>query len=152
MGAAAADANPNDDAPKANVFARLKAYGLGGVLAYGVFNTLYYVVAFLVAVAAGVRTDAFSATSAASIAKTLSAILVAVWAGSQALKLPRALAALACAPLANRLLDAAAGRLPAAWPDARKRTAAFAALCAACWSLFALAFGVGYYAVASAAA
>ena len=143
--------SPNN---KPSIFEQVKNQGFGGVLAYGVFNTLYYVSAFTVAIVASAKTGALGVGAKAGgsvVFAKLSALLVTVWAGSQVTKLPRAMAALACAPLANRTLDYAADRLPSSWTLARRRTCAFAGVVVLCWALFAAVFAAGYLAVATSA-
>lgn len=80
---------------------RLAAAGLAGIVAYGIFNTLYYTVAFLMVFnLAKVPSGQGLAASAQAAAK----ILAVVWAGSQVTKLARAGAALLAVPFVDALL------------------------------------------------
>ena len=105
----------------------LRAYGLAGVLSYGLLNTLYYSVAFVVAWTTVVKAPSGLGYFAA--AKAFAKTFVLVWAGSQVTKPLRAAGAVLGAPLAKRLLGAVRARLP---PDWATEGAAFAALVLAC--------------------
>jgi hypothetical protein len=93
--------------------ATLRAYGLAGVLSYGLLNTLYYSVAFLVAWTTVVQAP--SGLGYAAAGKAFAKTFVLVWAGSQLTKPLRAAGAVVGAPLAKRLLGAVRGRLPPGW-------------------------------------
>jgi hypothetical protein len=81
---------------------RLAAAGLAGVVAYGIFNTIYYTVAFLMVFKLSkVPHGQGLAASAQAAAK----ILAVVWAGSQVTKIPRAGAALLAVPFVDALMD-----------------------------------------------
>ncbi|KAH7619064.1 hypothetical protein Ndes2526B_g06016 [Nannochloris sp. 'desiccata'] len=81
---------------------RLAAAGLAGIVAYGIFNTLYYTVAFLMVFKlAKVPSGQGIAASAQAALK----ILAVVWAGSQVTKVARAGAALLAVPFVDALLD-----------------------------------------------
>lgn len=106
---------------------RLKRYGLAGVLAYGLFNTVYYAGAFLAAWAA--RGAAVKGAGLQAGAREAAAVLAAVWVGSQVTKALRAGLALALAPLVDSAIHRAALRTGA------RRKAIFAAavlVCAVC--------------------
>lgn len=106
---------------------RLKRYGLAGVLAYGLFNTVYYAAAFLMAWAA--RGRAVRGAGLQAGAKEAAAVLAAVWVGSQVTKALRAGLALALAPL----VDSAIHRVTL--KTGARRKAVFAAavlLCCVC--------------------
>ncbi len=85
-----------------SVWDRLASAGLAGIVAYGLFNTLYYTVAFLMVFnLAKVPSGQGLAASAQAVAK----ILAVVWAGSQATKPARAGAALLAVPFVDALMD-----------------------------------------------
>ncbi|PRW60029.1 TY4B-J: Transposon Ty4-J Gag-Pol poly [Chlorella sorokiniana] len=81
---------------------RLQSLGLAGVMAYGLFNTLYYTAtfAFFWLVVAKVPRGLGLAVTA----QKFLTVMAAVWAGSQVTKVPRAAAALVLAPLVDRLM------------------------------------------------
>jgi hypothetical protein len=92
--------NTSEKSP--SVFDRLASAGLAGVVAYGIFNTVYYTAAFLMVFKlAKVPSGQGLAASAQAVAK----ILAVVWAGSQVTKLARAGAALLAVPFVDALLD-----------------------------------------------
>jgi hypothetical protein len=107
--------------------AALRSYGLAGVLAYGLLNTLYYTCAFLVVWVYVLKVPAGLGTAAA--ARRFGETFVVVWAGSQVTKLARAGGALVLAPVANALLDRVQARLP---ERLRSRGVAFTAAVCAC--------------------
>mmetsp|Transcript_25205 Transcript_25205/g.44951 ORF Transcript_25205/g.44951 Transcript_25205/m.44951 type:complete len:219 (-) Transcript_25205:440-1096(-) len=81
---------------------KLAHYGLAGVIAYGLLNTIYYVCAFVFFV------NAVQVPKGMGIAATCKKLLeafVLTWAGSQVTKLPRLAGAAALAPFVNRLLN-----------------------------------------------
>lgn len=85
-----------------SISTRLAAAGLAGIVAYGIFNTLYYTVAFIMVFKlAKVPSGQGLAASAQATAK----ILAVVWAGSQVTKLVRAGAALLAVPFVDALLS-----------------------------------------------
>lgn len=85
-----------------SVWDHLASAGLAGIVAYGLFNTLYYIIAFLLVFnLAKVPSGQGLAASAQAAAK----ILAVVWAGSQVTKLPRAGAALLAVPFVDALLN-----------------------------------------------
>ena len=89
--------------PPRTIQQRLSAAGLAGIVAYGLFNTLYYAGAFLLVWFNLVKPSGGQGivASAQAAAKTFAI----VWAGSQVTKLPRAGAALLAVPLVDRLLE-----------------------------------------------
>jgi len=103
---------------------RLKRYGLAGVLAYGLFNTVYYAAAFLAAWAA--RGAAVRGAGLQAGAREAAGVLAAVWVGSQVTKALRAGLALALAPL----VDSAIHRV--ALKTGARRKAIFAAAVLVC--------------------
>ncbi|CAM9508074.1 unnamed protein product [Sphacelaria rigidula] len=97
---------------------KLRAYGLAGVLAYGVMNQLYYSAAFVVlwlgpigAVAATAPATAGLGATVAASTKQFGKVVALVWVGSQATKPLRYLLALLFAPAAEILLTATQKRL-----------------------------------------
>ena len=114
------------------MLAQLRRYGLAGVLAYGLLNTLYYSVAFTIAFAAS---GAGRGQGVRAAWQAAAGVLAVTWAGSQVTKVLRAGVALALAPLADRVLDGVAGgtRLP--------RRAAFWVVVAGCIALGAAVLG-----------
>lgn len=92
-----------NSAPKSvSVRDRLAAAGFSGLVAYGLFNTLYYTVAFLMVFnLSKVPSGQGLAASAQAAAK----ILLVVWAGSQVTKLARAGAALLAVPFVDALME-----------------------------------------------
>jgi hypothetical protein len=81
---------------------KLASAGLAGLVAYGLSNTIYYSVAFLVAWITMSHAPRGQGVTAAVIASAK--LIAVVWAGSQLTKLPRMAAALVMAPLADKLL------------------------------------------------
>ncbi len=122
--------------PRPNLQARLAAAGLAGVASYGLLNTLYYTVAFLLVWATVGKPPGAGRGAAAAAAAVAKAVGI-VWVASQPLKAPRAGAALLLAPAVDRLLGwlAARLRLPS------KRAAFFRAVVPACWALAGVLFG-----------
>lgn len=113
--AAANDANDAIDgaSPKPTSYRdKLAAYGVAGVVAYGILNTLYYTCAFAFAWLY-LQPNGPPATGQgwAAAAKAAGAVMALTWAGSQVTKVARAGGAVALAPLVNRLLDWVAARL-----------------------------------------
>eukprot|EP00887_Chlorella_sp_A99_P006581 scaffold3.g6581.t1 len=82
---------------------QIQAYGLAGVVAYGLLNTLYYTAAFLVAWVYVFKVP--TGLGHAKAAATFASVLAAVWAGSQATKLLRAAVAVTLAPGVDRGLS-----------------------------------------------
>ena len=80
---------------------KVKALGLAGVTAYGIFNTLYYTLAFTTAWT--LRTLP-PETTVATAFKIAAETISLVWAGSQVTKLARAGLALASAPRCDALM------------------------------------------------
>lgn len=132
MVAAAAAASPSDnndssDAPQTTNGApaakkkdkqnssyreRLAAYGVAGVVAYGILNTLYYSTAFALAwfyLQPGGPPDAGLGWRGA--AKAAGAVLAGTWVGSQVTKAFRAAGAVALAPVVDAILERIARRL-----------------------------------------
>eukprot|EP00899_Mesostigma_viride_P004406 jgi/Mesvir1/13967/Mv12430-RA.1 len=107
--------------------------GVAGVLSYGLFNTLYYIGAFLFVWIYVVKVPRGLGVLAAS--QKFVSVMAIVWAGSQLTKLVRAGGALLCAPLMDRLIDATQRVF-----SLRQRSHAFAAICGVCWVLFVVLF------------
>ncbi|CAL9136592.1 unnamed protein product [Musa textilis] len=112
---------------------RLKRYGIAGVLAYGLLNTVYYLTTFLlvwfyIAPAPG------KMGYAAAVERFLK-LLAMVWAGSQVTKIVRAGGALALAPFVDQGLS---------WFTVKfkfeSKGQAFAAIAGLCFSLALLLF------------
>ena len=116
---------------------KIRAYGLAGVLAYGFFNTAYYVIGFSLAWAAAVQSGGMAGGASLQVAtQRVLAVLGTVWLGSQVTKLFRAGLALGGAPLCDKFLSFCVDRgMPS-------KSAALGACVAACISLFAAVFGV----------
>ena len=112
---------------------RLARYGLAGVLAYGLTNTAYYTCMFLFAWTCIAKVP--HGLGLAGAAQKFAEVFAITWAGSQVTKAPRAALALALAPLADRLLDAARARL-----GLGSRRRAFAAAVVACVCVALLLF------------
>lgn len=81
---------------------KLKSFGLAGLLSYGVFNTLYYVGAFLIVWS---YANVPSGLGFPAALQRIAALLATIWVGSQVTKLPRATAALLFAPATDWLLN-----------------------------------------------
>ncbi|XP_031125602.1 uncharacterized protein LOC116027951 isoform X1 [Ipomoea triloba] len=102
QGAAAADAGNNlrRSLSVKEILTKLRRYGISGVLSYGLLNTAYYLMTFLVVwiyvAPAPVKMGYFA------FVKRFFKILAMVWAGSQVTKLARAGGALALAPFVDR--------------------------------------------------
>ncbi|KAH9320621.1 hypothetical protein KI387_015260, partial [Taxus chinensis] len=95
--------SPKAPSQSKELLQKLKRYGVAGVLSYGLLNTVYYLVAFLVvwfyvAPAAG-------GMGYLSAAQRFLKILAMVWAGSQVTKIFRAGGALAVAPFVDQGLS-----------------------------------------------
>ena len=82
---------------------KLGAAGLAGLAAYGLFNTLYYFLAFIL-VWSRLRPSAVGGQGIIGACLTVTKMLAVVWAGSQVTKVPRLLAALSTAPFMDKLL------------------------------------------------
>lgn len=116
---------------------QIGAAGVSGIASYGLFNTLYYFFAYL-AVLFSLPKPATATTSLPSALTHVCTLLALVWAGSQVTKIPRAVCALACAPLMDRLLrwirDVASLQ--------NTRQAFLYVLVPMCWLLFFVLVGV----------
>ena len=88
--------------PPSSLQAKLRRYGLAGVLAYGILNTAWYAVAFVSAWRVGAGSPT-SLGARAALAKGAE-VLAYAWAGSQVTKVARLAAAVALAPVADRVL------------------------------------------------
>ncbi|CAI9770442.1 unnamed protein product [Fraxinus pennsylvanica] len=97
----------NDDSHQAlspnEIMKRLKRYGTSGILSYGLLNTVYYLITFLV-VWFYVSPPPARMGYLAAVERFLK-VMAMVWAGSQVTKLVRAGGALALAPLVDRGLS-----------------------------------------------
>lgn len=91
---------------------RLAAYGVAGVVAYGILNTFYYFTAFALAwfylQPGGPPSAGMGWTGAA---KAAGAVLAGTWVGSQVTKAFRAAGAVALAPVVDAVLERVARRL-----------------------------------------
>lgn len=97
------------------------------MLSYGLLNTLYYSVAFVVAWTTVAQAP--QGLGLAAAAKAFAKTFLLVWAGSQVTKPLRAAGAVLGAPLAKQLLGAVRRWLP---PHVATEGAAFAALVLGC--------------------
>lgn len=88
---------------------RLASGGLAALVAYGIFNTLYYSAAFLFFFVTLGKVERGQGLAAA--AQGFVQTMAIVWAGSQVTKAPRAAGALLLAPAVDRLLGAIRDRL-----------------------------------------
>lgn len=113
----------------------LSKFGVAGVLSYGMFNTLYYVGAFLLFWNTTNAGEAARGLGVAAAAREGTRVLLLVWAGSQVTKLLRAGAALALAPLVDRGLRTVASCLRVSRP------VAFSLLTLSCFAIAAAVFG-----------
>ncbi|WIA36704.1 hypothetical protein OEZ86_007980 [Tetradesmus obliquus] len=113
---------------------QLQSLGLAGVVAYGLFNTLYYTVAFLVVWFTVANVPAGLGAQAAM--RKAAEVFALVWAGSQVTKLLRSGGALAFAPVVDKGLEAAVAKL-----RLKSKQQAFALVVAACLALAAAVFG-----------
>ncbi|KAL1536061.1 hypothetical protein AAHA92_28767 [Salvia divinorum] len=99
--------NGRDDTSQAvssyEILARLKRYGISGILSYGLLNTAYYLTTFLVVWFYVAPAPAKMGYLAA--AERFLKVMAMVWAGSQVTKLMRAGGALALAPFVDRGLS-----------------------------------------------
>lgn len=112
---------------------QIAQYGVAGLLAYGIFNTIYYSVAFLVVVrCSNIKTGLGWPSAAQQFLSTLAI----VWAGSQVTKVPRAAAALAFSPAADWILIKTQRSL-----GLRSKEKAFAVVVGVCFSFAFLLFG-----------
>lgn len=116
---------------------KIRAFGLAGVLAYGFFNTAYYVVGFSLAWAATVQAGGITGgASLQEATQRVLAVLGTVWLGSQVTKLLRAGLALGGAPLCDKFLTFCVDRgMPS-------KSVALGACTVACVGLFAAVFSV----------
>eukprot|EP00898_Chlorokybus_atmophyticus_P005368 jgi/Chlat1/5832/Chrsp4S00493 len=89
-------------AENARLVAQLRGLGLAGVLSYGLLNTLYYTVAFLVVWTTVVKVP--RSLGLAGAAQRFVQVMAMVWAGSQITKLPRAAGAVVLAPFVDGAL------------------------------------------------
>ncbi|KAH6772440.1 Gag-Pol polyprotein/retrotransposon [Perilla frutescens var. hirtella] len=99
--------NGKDDTSQAvspkEILARLKRYGISGILSYGLLNTAYYLTTFLVVWF--YVTPAPGKMGYLAAAERFLKVMAMVWAGSQVTKLMRAGGALALAPFVDRGLS-----------------------------------------------
>ncbi|XP_042028194.1 uncharacterized protein LOC121775223 isoform X2 [Salvia splendens] len=99
--------NGRDDTSQAassnEILARLKRYGISGVLSYGLLNTAYYLTTFLVVWF--YVTPAPAKMGYLAAAERFLKVMAMVWAGSQVTKLIRAGGALALSPFVDRGLS-----------------------------------------------
>ncbi|DBB15029.1 hypothetical protein WJX82_006232 [Trebouxia sp. C0006] len=121
-------------AKQVSLKARLRSYGLAGVAAYGLLNTVYYITAFLffwTHVAKVPRGLGLTET-----AKRFVGVMSLTWAGSQVTKVARIAAALALAPLLDNACHLAQQKLGLT----SKRTA-LSLVVLSCIALASLCFG-----------
>jgi len=115
--------------------AKLQAYGLAGVVAYGLLNTLYYSCTFLFCWFYVAKVP--QGQGLAGAAKAFLGVFATVWAGSQVTKLARAAGALFMAPV----VDVGLGYITKAF-NLKSKQQAFVGLLVTCVSL-ALAIFAG---------
>ena len=111
-----------------------KKYGLDGLAAYGLLNTLYYVTAILIVGAHQTFTKKASVVALPSLRSAVE-LAAMVWAGSQITKGFRIGGAVVLAPAAGRVLDAIQNRL-----RLKSRELSLALLSAVCITFAAVAF------------
>lgn len=112
---------------------KLKSFGLAGLLSYGIFNTLYYLGAFLIVFSYAKIPSGLGFPAAF---QRIAALLATIWVGSQVTKLPRAAAALLFAPATDWLLNTVQKTL-----RLKTKKSAFAIVVAVCISGALLLFG-----------
>jgi hypothetical protein len=134
-GGAAGDAN--NDPQKTSPRDKLAAYGVAGVVAYGILNTLYYTFAFAFAWFY-LQPNGAPATGQgwAAAAKAAGVVMAGTWVGSQVTKVARAAGAVALAPVVDGLLERVAARLGG--DKAKGRAVAF--VVSACLLVWAAVF------------
>jgi len=115
------------------VTSKLQSFGVAGILAYGLLNTIYYSGAFLF-VWLYVLPSPGGLGFRASAQRFIS-VFASVWAGSQVTKLPRAAGALLLAPMVDRGLNFATSKF-----NFKSRGAAFRAIVYICLLLALLIF------------
>jgi hypothetical protein len=127
VASAAPSGSDNPAAPKSPSYRdKLAAYGVAGVVAYGILNTLYYTCAFAFAwfwlqpngppgAGAGGRLGWPGAVKAAG------AVMAGTWLGSQVTKAARAAGAIALAPAVDALLERVGARLGGERGEKRRR-------------------------------
>jgi hypothetical protein len=81
---------------------QLQKYGVAGVLAYGILNTLYYTFAFLFVWLCVAKVPA--GLGVAGAARRFAEVFALTWGGSQLTKAARAAGALALAPAVDRAI------------------------------------------------
>mmetsp|Transcript_20654 Transcript_20654/g.39249 ORF Transcript_20654/g.39249 Transcript_20654/m.39249 type:complete len:237 (+) Transcript_20654:54-764(+) len=113
---------------------KIKDLGAAGFVAYGMLNTLYYCVAFLVVwLSMGEIPRGLGYTEAS---KRLAAVLAVVWMGSQVTKLARAGCAIVLAPAVEKVAQVLTVRLGLKSPFV-----AYALLCLGCFATSSAVFG-----------
>ncbi|EIE19196.1 hypothetical protein COCSUDRAFT_59680 [Coccomyxa subellipsoidea C-169] len=113
---------------------RLKVYGLAGVVAYGLLNTVYYTAMFTYMWTVGFKVP--RGLGYAEAARKLVEVLGITWAGSQLTKAARAAGALLLAPVVDKGLGAFQRAL-----HLKSRRTAFLYIVALCLGLTAALFG-----------
>ncbi|XP_058180344.1 uncharacterized protein LOC131298861 [Rhododendron vialii] len=135
--------NPHEEGPQdqepfwstTQIITRLRKYGIAGVLSYGLLNTAYYLIAFLlvwfyIAPVPG-KMGYWAAVD------RFVKIMAIVWAGSQVTKIVRAGGALALAPFVDRGLSWFTVKF-----EFESQGKAFMAIVGCCFGLAALLFFV----------
>jgi len=113
--------------------ARLNSYGVSGLLAYGLLNTIYYTMGFLVVWLYLAKVPRGLGWS--EVTKQFSIVMGLTWAASQITKVPRAALALFLAPTADGILIYVQARC-----RLRTRSNALLFLVATCFLLAAIVF------------
>ncbi|XP_050381319.1 uncharacterized protein LOC126798405 [Argentina anserina] len=127
------DSGQRGSATSNDTLAKLRRYGISGLLSYGLLNTVYYLTTFLIVwfyVAPAPGKMGYLAA-----AQRFLKIMAMVWAGSQVTKLIRAGGALALAPFVDKGLSWFTVKF-----HFRSQGKAFAAIVGACFGLSLVLF------------
>lgn len=114
--------------------AQLRQWGLAGVAAYGVLNTVYYVTALCICWFFVAKVEAGVGLSEAL--RKLASVFAMTWAASQVTKVPRMLGALALAPVMERMFSVIMRKT-----GASSQQQAFALLVAGCMAITIFVIG-----------
>ncbi|KAK3268565.1 hypothetical protein CYMTET_22939 [Cymbomonas tetramitiformis] len=118
----------------ARISANLREMGMAGMVAYGLLNTLYYVIAFSIGWTQ--FADVRRGVGIGEAVKQFLQVMAMVWAGSQVTKLPR----LACAAFMAPIVDKGA-ILVAERFNLQSKQSAFLATIAICLLVASVVFG-----------
>lgn len=129
--ASAGDADSDASSPPSSSYqSRLAAYGVAGVVAYGILNTLYYTVAFVAAWFFLQPEPPAPGQGWGGAVKSVGLVMAGTWVGSQVTKIARAAGAVALAPVVDGLLDKVGRRLG----GKRRAVAAVVGGCLCVWA------------------